>query len=332
MTGQGQIVSEYFDSQLLKNNPLGDPSRRPIVLYLPPGYDPDRAEGYPTVLGLTGFTGTGRSLLNVDPFGETIAQRMDRLIAAGQCGPMILVLVDCFTHLGGNQYINSSATGPYEDYLIQEVLPFVQERYNCGHLAVWGKSSGGYGSIILGMRHPEVFSALADHSGDSAFEYCYLPDFPKALDAFRRAGGPARWLEQFWAQPNHHRHQDLTVLNILAMAAHYSPNPESPQLGIDFPFDLETGQWRPDVWQRWLAHDPVRLAEKYADNLRRLKLIYLDCGSRDEFNLHWGMRGLHARLSTLGIAHFYEEFDDGHMNISYRYDRSLPLLYRALSA
>ncbi len=331
MAEQGHLVTEYLDSKLLKGNPLGDPNRRPIVLYLPPGYDPHRSQGYPTVLAVVGFTGTGRSLTNIDPLGESIDERMNRLIAQGQCGPMILVLPDCFTRLGGNQYINSSATGPYEDYLIQEVLPFVEERYNCGAKAVWGKSSGGYGSIILGMRHPEIFSALVDHSGDSAFEYCYLPDFPKALDAFRQAGGPAQWLEQFWAKPNRRQHQDLLVLMSLAMAAHYSPNPASPHLGIDFPFDLETGEWRSDVWERWLAWDPVRLVERYAENLRRLKLIYIDCGTKDEFNLHWGARQLHAKLSKLKIAHFYEEFEDGHMNIPYRYDHSLPMIYRALT-
>jgi hypothetical protein len=89
------------------------------------------------------------------------------------------------------------------------------------------------------MRHPEIFHAVADHSGDAAFEYCYLPDFPKALDAFREAGGPKKWLDNFWKKANHHEKKDGPPLNVFAMAAHYSPNPRSREMGVDLPFDLK---------------------------------------------------------------------------------------------
>jgi len=77
---------------------------------------------------------------------------------------MVLVLIDCFTRFGGN-HINSSATGRYEDYIINEIVPFVDKNYNISEHAVWGESSGGHGAIVLGMRHPEIFHAVADHSG-----------------------------------------------------------------------------------------------------------------------------------------------------------------------
>jgi len=270
-------------------------------------------------------------LLNADPLGENIQDRMNRLISQKRCGPMILVLIDCFTKFGGNQYINSSATGRYEDYIINEIVPFVDKTYNISKRAVWGKSSGGYGSFVLGMRHPEIFHALADHSGDSAFEYCYIQDFPKALDAFREAGGPKKWLANFWKKPNRHQAKDAQPLNILAMAAHYSPNPKSKEMAVDLPFDLKTGEILQNVWNRWLSWDPVRMVEKYGKNLKKIKLIYLDCGTKDEFSLQWGARILHSKLEKMNIRHFYEEFDDGHMNISYRYDVSLPKIYSALS-
>ncbi len=326
---EGEVLTEYFDSRVLRGNPLGDPPRRPIAIYLPPGYTKARGP-LPIVYGVVGYTGTGRSLLNVDPLGEDLKARMDRLIRTRKCGPMIIVLPDCFTRVGGNQYINSTATGRYEDYLLKEVIPFVEERYPASRRGVWGKSSGGYGSMVLGMRHPQVFSALADHSGDAGFEWCYLQDFPKAMAAFRRAGGPAKWLQRFWRKPNRHQAEDQPVLNTLGMAAHYSPNPKSPNLGIDFPFDLDTGEFRPQVWARWRRWDPVNMVAKHAGNLRRLRLVYIDCGTEDEFNLIWGARTLHRKLGELGIRHHYEEFDDGHMNIPYRYDVSLPMLYNAL--
>ena len=173
------------ESAILRSNPLNDPHTRDIIVYLPPEYSRSYSKGYITVFVLAGFGGNGSSILNIDPLGENIESRMNRLISDGKCGPMILVLVDCFTRFGGNQYMNSSATGRYEDYITQEIVPFIDQNYNTSSRSVMGKSSGGYGSLMLGMRNPEIFQGLVDHSGDAAFEYCYLPDFPKALDAFR---------------------------------------------------------------------------------------------------------------------------------------------------
>jgi enterochelin esterase-like enzyme len=327
----GSVAIHTFESKVLKSNPLKDPYVRDVTVYLPPGYTSSSSKGYVTALGLAGFGGTGGMAFNVNPLMEPLDRRMDRLISKGRCGPIIIVMVDCFTRFGGNQYINSSATGRYEDYIVDEIVPLIEKEYNVSSKAVWGKSSGGYGSIVLGMRHPEVFSALADHSGDSAFEYCYAIDFPRALDAFSKAGGPKKWLEDFWKYPEKRGKKYHEALNTFAMAAHYSPNPRSKELGVDLPFDLETGQFRDDVWKRWLAWDPVRMVEEYAENLRKLKLIYIDCGVEDEFNLYWGSRIIHAKLNAMKIKHHYEEFNDGHMNVQYRYDTSLPMIYDALS-
>jgi enterochelin esterase family protein len=324
-------------SRVLAGNPLGDPVERTLSVYVPPGYDPDAARRYPAVLGLVGFTGTGGSLFNADPLGEPLDARLDRLIAAGACPPIIVAAPDCFTRVGGNQYINSTGTGRYEDYLVDEIIGFVDAGYRTlprGQWGVFGKSSGGYGSIVLGMRRPDAFCALADHSGDSNFELCYLPDFAAALDAFRDAGGPAAWLDRFWADPNRRRHRFHKPINIVGMAAHYSPNPAAPaaELHIDWPFDLVTGELRPEIWQRWRAWDPVQMVDGHAANLRRLRAIYVDCGTADEFALHWGARALVARLRGHGLAVRHEEFDDGHMNIPYRYDVSLPFLAEAILA
>lgn len=328
---KGRIVVHSHESAVLRSNPLDDPYTRDVVVYLPPEYSQSYSKGYVTVFMLAGFGGNGRSLLNYDPLGEDIESRMNRLISEGKCGPMILVMVDCFTKFGGNQYINSSATGMYEDYIIQEIVPFVDQCYNTSSHTVLGKSSGGYGALMLGMRNPEVFQGLVDHSGDAAFEYCYLPDFPKALEAFRASGNsPRKWFETFWDKSNRHRSEDAVALSVLAMAAHYSPNPNS-ELGVDLPFRVDTGRILDDVWSRWQAWDPARIIRNYSDNLKKLKLIFIDCGIKDEFNLQWGARIIHSALDNMDIKHHYEEFDDGHSNISYRYDTSLPKIYSELS-
>jgi enterochelin esterase-like enzyme len=209
-------------------------------------------------------------------------------------------------------------------------MPFIGKTYSAGRWGVMGKSSGGYGAMLLGMRHAGDLHAVADHSGDSNFELCYIHEFGEALDRFREAGGPSKWLAAFWADENRHRKKYMRPLDMLAMSAHYSPNPSSPHLGLDLPVDLDTGQLRWDVWERWRAWDPVNLVEKHKDALRSLRLIYIDCGSRDEWNLHWGARALVATMRKHGLTPHYEEFEDGHMSISYRYDVSIPMLVKAL--
>ena len=320
-------------SAVLEGNPLGDPHVRTLPVYLPPSYDEDTDQRYPVIWMLTGFTGRGQMLLNDTLWTPNLQQQLDALVAGGM-SEVIVALPDCLTRYGGSQYINSAATGRYEDHLIEELVPLVDAQLRtlpgARHRAVMGKSSGGYGAIIQGMRHPEVFGALACHSGDAYFEYCYKPDLPKFLNRIaRHDGAPERFWQAFLAQRKKDS-ADFAALNILAMAACYSPNPEAPGLPIDFPCDLYTGELRPDVWARWLQHDPVELVERYAENLRKLRLVFVDCGTRDEFNLHYGARILVERLRAAGVACEHEEFDDDHRSIGYRYDVSLPRLVEAI--
>src|SRR5262249_14734947 len=117
----------------------------------------------------------------------------------------------------------------------------------------------------------------------------------------------------------------FTVVNMLAMASCYSPNPRR-DVGFDLPFDPRTGELRDDVWARWLAHDPITLVAAHADALKRLRFYYLDCGRWDEHHLQLGNRIFSQRLTALGVPHVYEEFDGGHMNVAHRYEGSLQRL------
>jgi enterochelin esterase family protein len=333
----GRVVLVKFESKVLRGNPLGDPSVRTVPVYLPAGYDDPSAtrRRYPSAYVLTGFTGRGTMLLNDSGWTEPLHLRMDRLIAAGRIQPMIAVMPDCFTRYGGSQYLDSSAHGRYETHLIKELVPYVDRafrtRAKAAHRAVLGKSSGGFGAIVHGLRHPDVFGALADHSGDSAFEYCYLPDFPSVVRAVSKYGSLEKWWAAFQKAPKK-SFEWLKVLNIIAMAAAYSPNPRKP-LRVDLPFDLTTGEIDEAVWRRWLAWDPVRMVskvERYRKAARKLKLVFVDCGTKDEWNLDLGARMLAKELKAAGARVVHEEFDDGHLDISYRYDRSLEALSKVL--
>lgn len=321
------IVSEH-----LAGNPLRDPAERRVPVYLPHGYDTSDRR-YPVVYLLSGFGSRGSMFLNESAWDENLPERLDRLIATGAIRPLIVVMPDCMTRLGGSQYINSAATGRYEDHLVRELVPFVDARFRTvptrEQRAVAGRSSGGYGATILAMRHPDVFGLAADHSGDKYFELCYKSDFTRCLAGLAAFGDSAQeFLRGFPHPPAARGTNWFDTANVLAMAACYSPNPSSPT-GFDLPFEEYTGRLRPDVWRRWLAHDPVELAAAGADALRSLRLYYLDCGRRDEYHLQYGCRIYHRHLEELGVPHRYEEFDGGHRNVAHRLDVSLAAISAA---
>jgi S-formylglutathione hydrolase FrmB len=314
-----------FESRVLRGNPLGDPHVRRTPVYLPPSYPQGR---YPVIYMLTGFTGFGEMLIQRGAWSESLPERVDRLIRTKKMGEAIVVMPDCFTRLGGSQYLNSPATGRYEDHVVRELIPHIDGRYpTTGRRAVVGKSSGGYGAMVLGMRHPDVFQALACHSGDMYFEYCYQADFPKAVDILRKHGGVARFLKAWEKMPKRLAGNLHAAVNTIAMAACYSPRGKS----FDLPFEERTGEIRSAVWKRWKSLDPIEMLDRHAKNLKRMRGVFVDCGTRDQFALHHGARIFAAKAKRLGVRLIHEEFDDDHSSISYRYDRSLPLLHRCLA-
>jgi S-formylglutathione hydrolase FrmB len=313
--------------------PAGAVSRitieRAVNLYVPAGHD---GRGLPLLVDLVGFTSSGLSHTNWAGFRENLPERLDRLIGEGTMPPVV-AFPDCFTRLGGNQYINSTTTGAWEDFLLHEMLPEIERRFACGgsgRRGVFGKSSGGYGAITHALCHSDIWSAAACHSGDMGFELCYLPDMPAVLRALSGTGNSIeRWWQQLEAAQKHPE-GSFKVINALAMAASYDPDP-TQFLGMRLPVTFDTCEMIEERWANWLRHDPVVAVESQADNLRRLKALYIDCGERDQFNLLYGARRFVRRLNELGIAHRYEEFADNHTGLDYRMDESLPFLAHALS-
>lgn len=331
----GSIEVRTVHSRALEGNPLGDPADRPTPVYLPPGYA-GSGERYPVVYFLHGFTGAGLQWLNFPGFSLSVPERIDQLIHRGTVAPFIGVFVDGWSAIGGSQWNNSDAIGRYRDYVVQDVVPWVDRELRTvpsaeGRACV-GKSSGGYGSLVMGQHHPDVFGHVASHSGDAYFEYCYVHDFPNAASALLKSGGVKKWFEDFWkrSKETKARSEDFGVLNALAMSAAYSPK-LGEQMNIELPFELETGRLREDVWARWLAQDPVRFIPKSAAAFRQLRSVFVDCGTRDEFNLRWGARIVAEELRKIGVDVVHEEFDGGHSGTSFRYERSLGYLVPRLA-
>ncbi|QJR11908.1 hypothetical protein DSM104443_02991 [Usitatibacter rugosus] len=358
----GTVVILEHESKVLRDNALGDPSTRNLAVWLPPGYNEgstrNRGKRYPVIVDMVGFMGSGLSHIAWKNFTENVPERASRLIHEGRMAPAIIVFPDCFTALGGNQYVNSSAVGNYGDYLTKEIVPFVDREFRTkasrDHRACFGKSSGGYGAIIHGMKYASTWGAIADHSGDAYFDFVYWHDWPNTLvelakyrprkaaasgkfdvrkmekgaEKGRDDGRVRRFLDTVWKKEKVTMAEGHAIMN-LCMSATYDPDPRAPN-GFRLPFNLETGEVIPERWREWKKHDPINLVEKYKRNLKSLRGIYVDCGSRDQYHIQFGSRILSKRLAAARIAHTYEEFDDTHSDIDYRYDVSFPFLSKAI--
>ncbi|HVY40307.1 MAG TPA: alpha/beta hydrolase-fold protein [Polyangia bacterium] len=328
------VAIEVVESRALAGNPLGDPTARRVAVWLPPSYARAPQRRYPLIVWLAGYGGTGEMMFSGTPWQPGLGDRLDALVAAGKMGEVIVAAPDCFTRWGGAQYLDSTALGNYETHVIEEVIPALDQRLRTmpdrAARAIGGKSSGGFGALILAMRHPDRFAAVASHAGDMGFELSLLPDLPVAARTLRRHGGVARFLADFEAREKKSG-DAFTTMMVLATAGAYSPDP-TREHGIALPFDVDTGAIDWAVWQRWKAWDPVELAGRHAEALRRMKLVFVDAGTRDEHNLDLGARIFVRRLRELGVACEHEEFDDGHRSTAYRYDVSLPKLAAAVGA
>jgi choline dehydrogenase-like flavoprotein len=330
----GRLDEHWIESEALRDNPLGDPSRRPLWVYVPPGYDEQPERALPAIYAIQGYTGQIDMWRTRRAFRPTSIELVDRLFAEEGCPPALVVFVDCWTSLGGSQFLDSPGTGRYHTYLCEDVVPFVDAHYRtlagAAHRGITGKSSGGYGAMITPMLRPDLFGGLATHAGDALFENCYLPEFAQAARALRDRydGSYDRFWEDFRSRPAFSRPGDAVLMDPYAMAACYSAEPDGT---VRLPFEIPTGRLVPEVWERWLAHDPVRMVPERADALRGLRAIYIDAGTRDEYHLDLGADAFHRELAGIGVTDvFFELFEDGHGDIEYRYPMALRYLAERL--
>lgn len=281
---------------------------RPLFVWAPE----DRSRTYPTVYVLHAHMRSARWWFNVEPFVESYPDRIARTAPEA-----VVVLADGWTELGGGQWI-----GELGSYLRDEVVPLVDARYPTNGLrGLQGKSSGGYGAIVHALERPDLFQAFAAHAPDALFEVTIAHGFPAAARALRD-----RTLEGYWASFDGLRsHADALVVELSAAARAFGDG--------TLPFDA-LGRIRPDAFERWLEHDPVRLAPRHPDAVRELRGVWLDAGNRDEYFLDLGATALREALLAAGLPEErlrFELFDGGHGGMSDRYPLSLDYLVGVLS-
>jgi enterochelin esterase-like enzyme len=305
-----------IESEALRGNPLGDASERPLFVWTPE----DASETYPTVYVLHAHMRSARWWFNVEPFERSYPELIDELAPAAN-----VVLVDGWTSVGGSQWIDSAAIGSYGSYLCDEVVPFVEARFPAnGARALQGKSSGGYGAIVNALARPELFHAVAAHApGPTLFDVTMAPDFAQAARTLR-GRPPADWFADTFAGLD--SHADAVLVEVWSAALAFSDG--------ELPFDAETAELRDEVWQRWLAHDPVRLVREHAAAARELRAVWLDAGDADTYFLDLATVALRRELLAAGLPDErlrFELFPGGHRGLSWRYPLSLEFLVGSLS-
>jgi pimeloyl-ACP methyl ester carboxylesterase len=240
----------------------------------------------------------------------------------------LVVFVDTWTSVGGSQFVDSPATGRYHAYLCDELVAWVDERYRTlagpEHRGIQGKSSGGYGALLTAMLRPELFGGVASHAGGGLFDVSIRPFFREAVRTLRDLydGSVERWLADFRARPAFSRPNDIHLLLQYGFSAAYSRDGT-----IRLPYDLETAEVIPELWEQWLAWDWPTLVPARANALRSLRAVWIDAGSRDEWFLDLTAAWLRRELGRLGVRDLHVElFDATHAEIEYRYPLALAYL------
>ena len=284
---------------------------RPLFVWAPP----DRSRTYPVVYVLHAHMRSAQSWFNVEPFEQSYPEAIEELAPEA-----VVVLVDGWTRLGGGQWI-----GEHAAYLREQVVPFVEERYPAsGVRGLQGKSSGAYGALVNALERPDTFHGVAAHAPMALFEVTVAHDFPAVARELRERGTSLDdALAGITALGSH---GDVVLVEVGSLAHALSDGA--------LPFRTDTGELVPEVWQRWLDRDPVRLAASHADAVRALRAVWLDAGRRDEYYLDLGAVALRESLLAAGLpesALRFELFDGGHRGVSGRYPASLGWLVERLS-
>lgn len=313
---QGRLVRETVHGPSLEKNVTNESADRMVSVYLPPSYDKETGKRYPVVYLLHGITDTDETWIN--PWGPahagwaTIPQVMDKGIASGMFGEMIVVMPNELTNWGGSFYSNSSVTGNWEDFTARDLVSYIDGKYrtlaSASSRGIAGHSMGGYGAIKLGMKHPDVYSVVY---GLNPAVLGWAHDFSIENPAF------AYVLKKNVKTQEEALKGGLYPLAVIVVGQAFSPNPARPPLYVDFPFALVDGKLQPSepAFSKWQENLPTNMIEKYGANLSKLRGLRFDSGYEDEFtHIPPTARALSSALTARGIEHVFEEYNGDHRN------------------
>jgi enterochelin esterase-like enzyme len=299
---QGRVEVVKVHGKSLEGNLEGDSADRDVSIYLPPSYQAERARRYPVIYLLHGFTDDDEHWFGRKPHFISVPAVVDKALAAG-AREMIVVMPNAFTAYQGSMYSNSVTTGNWEEFIAKDLVAYVDSHYRTipevAGRGLAGHSMGGYGTVRIGMKFPEVFSSI----------YVLSPCCLTPPAAFQGTRPGAERVEAIVSQAEVAK-LDFGTKAQLASAAAWSPNPKKPPLF----FDLITkdGQIQPAIAAKWAANAPLSMVDQYVPNLKRLKAIAMDVGAQD--GLAGGAKALDQMLNDYGIEHTFEIYEGTHTN------------------
>lgn len=318
------IFSLQYQSKVLRENPLGDPSLRSHYVLLP------KKEGiYKAVLNLSGFAGDGAKNFNFKSFEPNLIQEIDEWTDTESISPKIFIFPNLWTFWGGSQFINSQGCGRYEDYIVQELCPFFEKSFTekkikVSSWALLGGSSGGYGALHLASKFPELFVEALAVAPDSHFEVSLKPEIYHALPDIEHQGGILEFCNKLKNREiKTNTKSFFTMVNVIAMAACYSRVDKNgmPLLPLE-----REGGFNEELWEEWLKKDPLYFLEERIENVKKLKTLFLSVGQFDQFLLQFGARKIRKLFLDNNVDFTYEEFKGNHFDIGSRRKKALSLL------
>jgi enterochelin esterase-like enzyme len=303
-TKQGTVERIKVHSQALEGNLDGNASDREVSVYLPPSYKTEKNRRYPVVYMLHGFTDSDAQWFGVVKHWINLPDVLNKTFADGKTREMIVVMPNGFTRFKGSMYSNSVTVGDWETFVTKELVAFIDKQYRTLAQAesrgLAGHSMGGYGTLRLGMKTTGVFSSIYALS-------------PCCMEPGRANPAMKEMMKRVEAVKTDEevKSQNFFVVAMLASAAAWSPNPKNPPFYIDLPF--KDGEVVPDILARQHANATLAMIHQYIPNLKKLKAIGLDAGTKD-MGISGATKQLDQVLTDYGIAHFYESYDGDHLN------------------
>ena len=314
--GSGKVIEVKVASPSLKGNLLGDPVEQSVSIYLPSGYDTSPSKRFPTLYLLHGFGGDSKTWLGQGLMRFNVAPLLDTMMSSGRVREMIVVAPSARNAYGGSFYTNSAVTGNWEDYIYRDLVGYVDANYRTlarpSSRGVAGHSMGGYGAMILGMKHPEIFGAVF------AMSSCCLGlegDLGETNPAWARA---LRLTSRDQVTREIRSLEDFFTTAFAALSAAFSPDPGRAPLYSEMPFQVRDGRLQKNdaVYAKWQSKMPLYLVEEYKQNLLSLRGIYLDYGQQEEFShVRSATSSLSKALAERQIPHIFEIYEGGnHVN------------------
>jgi enterochelin esterase-like enzyme len=308
---KGAVEKITVHGKSLEGNLEGDSADRDVFVYLPPSYSTETSRRYPVVYFLHGYG------VHAERYWEvmTVPATADREMSGGSAQEMILVHPDAFTIYSGSMYSNSPTTGNWEAFITHDLVEYIDSHYrtiaNRESRGLAGHSMGGYGTLRIGMKYPEVYSSIYAMSSCCLMNNPAAPPRPapaRAAEGENRGGRAARGTGFANVQS--------------AEAAAWSPNPQNAPKFFDLP--RENDVVRPEIAAKWIANSPLAMVDQYVPNLKKYRAMMMDVGLQD--GLAASNKEMDESLTRLGVAHTFETYEGDHMNhVKDRFaDRVLP--------